>query len=79
METIVISLPRFSCIAAYKDDKSKRLIILKESISSTELLEVPEDLRNWVFQQEDIQIINYDVHLDYDYYTASEVCVFINF
>ena len=54
-------------------DKSKRLIILKESISSTELLEVPEDLRNWVFQQEDIQIINYDVHLDYDYYTANEV------
>lgn len=70
--------PRFSCVAPYKEDKAKRLIILNESITKTDLSELPQELRDYVQGQEDIQVINHSIHLDYNYFTANEVCSFLS-
>lgn len=73
LNDIVINKPRLSCVASKKEDKTKRIIILKETISKIDLSEIPEDLRKWILEQQDVEVINYSIHLDYNYYTANEV------
>lgn len=60
-------------MAPHSEDKSKRLIILNESISKTDLSELPEELRKWIQSHELVEVIHHTIKLDYNYYTANEV------
>lgn len=37
------------------------------------LEQLPEDLRKWILDQEDIEVVNHSLTLDYNYFTANEV------
>ena len=68
-----------SCVAPYKEDKSKRMILLKETITKTDLSEISEETRKWIQDQGDIEITNHSIHLDYNYFTANEVSSIVSF
>ena len=79
MDDIIINKPRMSCVAPYKEDKSKRMILLKETITKTDLSEISEETRKWIQDQGDIEITNHSIHLDYNYFTANEVSSIVSF
>ena len=68
--------PRLKSILQDPNDGSKRLLLLNENITDKSLSQLPKSVSNWIFSQKDLSIVPYVIHLDYNYYTASEVCVF---
>ena len=72
-------MPRLKNIVIDQSDKSKRLLLLNDKIQDKTLQPLPKSLSSWIFSQKDISIVQYNEHIDYDYYTASEVSVPINF
>lgn len=64
---------RLSSIVPVPGDNTKRLILLKESVTEKSLEQLPEDLRKWILDQEDIEVVNHSLTLDYNYFTANEV------
>ena len=75
----LFQMPRLKNIVIDQSDKSKRLLLLNDKIQDKSLQPLPKSLSSWIFSQKDISIVQYNEHIDYDYYTASEVSVFINF
>ena len=71
--SILLLKPRMSSIVADKDDKTKRLMLLKTTVRNTNLDGMPEDLAQWIQLQQDVEVIRYSVKLNYDYFTAGEV------
>ena len=65
--------PRMSSIVADKEDKTKRIMLLKTTVTNTNLDGMPEDLVKWIKSQEDVEVIPHSVKLTYDYFTAGEV------
>ena len=72
-------MPRLKNIVIDQSDKSKRLLLLNDKIQDKTLQPLPKSLSSWIFSQKDISIVQYNQHIDYNYYTASEVSVSINF
>ena len=64
---------RLNSIVPVPGDNTKRLILLKESVTEKSLEQLPEDLRKWILDQEDIEVVNHSLTLDYNYFTANEV------
>ena len=64
---------RLSSIVPIPGDNTKRLILLKESVTEKSLEQLPEDLRKWILDQEDVEVVNHSLTLDYNYFTANEV------
>lgn len=64
---------RLSSIVPIPGDNTKRLILLKDSVTEKSLEQLPEDLRRWVLDQEDVEVVNHSLTLDYNYFTANEV------
>lgn len=75
----LFQMPRLKNIVIDQSDKSKRLLLLNDKIQDKSLQPLPKSLSSWIFSQKDISIVQYNEHIDYDYYTASEVSVSINF
>lgn len=75
----LFQMPRLKNIVIDQSDKSKRLLLLNDIIQDKTLQPLPKSLSSWIFSQKDISIVQYNEHIDYDYYTASEVSDFINF
>lgn len=49
---------------------------MNESITDVTLSQLPDALSSWVKEQKDVSVVKHPVVLDYDYFTATEVCVF---
>lgn len=64
---------RLSSIVACPGDNTKRLILLKESVTEKSLVQLPEDLRKWILDQDEVEVVDYSLTLDYNYFTANEV------
>ena len=49
--------PRMSSIVADKEDKTKRIMLLKTTVTNTNLDGMPEDLVKWIKSQEDVEVL----------------------
>ena len=79
VEPFLFNLPRKKNIVVDRNEPSRRLLLLNQTISSHSLDTAPEPIRNLIQNRKGVRVTNYTVELDYNYYTASEVfsnCVF---
>ena len=68
----LLAKPRMSSIVADKTDKQKRLILLKDTVLDKQLSGMPKDLSEWILSQPDVEVVDYETKLSYDYFTAGE-------
>lgn len=73
VESYLLNFPRKKNIVVDKNDPSKRLLLLNQSISSLSLYQIPESIRKTILNLKDVRVTDYSLDLDYTYYTASEV------
>lgn len=73
MADYLLQKPRLTSIVQVPGDPSKRLILLKEDIKDRSLKQIPDELRTWIFEQDDTEVVDHSVSLNYDYFTANEV------
>lgn len=66
----VFVMPRVKTVYSDETDKTRRLLLLSDSITKTE--DIPEDLMR-VFEEYQAEVIPYTLKLGYEYYTAEEV------
>lgn len=69
----LLSKPRMSSIVTDKEDNMKRIILLKSTVVNKSLGGMTDDLATWIKSQEEVDVIDYSVNLNYDYFTAGEV------
>lgn len=68
-------MPRIKNIVTDSADKSKRLLLLNDTVKDITLQQLPKSLSSWISLQKDISVVQHNQYIDYDYYTASEVYV----
>lgn len=73
----MLCFPRLKSIVEDEENRSKRLLLLDESISDPNLSQLPKALSDWVFSQNDASVVQINKQIDYNYYTADEVILFV--
>lgn len=62
-----------SSIVPDREDKTKRLILMKNTVVDRELSGMPEELATWIKTQEEVEIVDHTIHINYDYLSANEI------